>query len=79
MTEEKSNVVRRDETGYTGEEIKEDLRDKGWRRQEALDRRVWRSRIKEDNNPGPYLELHFLLFIISFIVGQTSKIWSIPP
>jgi hypothetical protein len=32
------------------DKIGEDLREKGWRREEALDRRVWRSRIKDGNN-----------------------------
>jgi hypothetical protein len=36
-------------TLYTRLKVDEDLREKGWRREEALDRRVWRGRIKEGN------------------------------
>jgi hypothetical protein len=31
------------------DKVEEDFREKGWRTEEALDRRVWRGRIKEGN------------------------------
>jgi hypothetical protein len=31
------------------DKVEEDFREKGWRKEEALDRRKWRSRIRDGN------------------------------